>query len=141
RAILEGHVLNLYNGFRRMPVTPVEIRLTGGLSRSEAWRQCIADVFEAETVPAAGEGAALGAALHAAWVWNKEAGRAISLEELVKPFVIPDETRRSKPVPQNVEIYRKQKRLFGALVSRILGAGGKDPFLLRDAVLRFGITN
>jgi hypothetical protein len=30
RAVLEGHVLNLYEGFTRMPVTPREIRLTGG---------------------------------------------------------------------------------------------------------------
>ncbi len=65
RAVLEGHVLNLYDGFRRMPVKPREIRLTGGLSKSEAWCQAIADFFEAEAVPVEGEGAALGASHHA----------------------------------------------------------------------------
>jgi xylulokinase len=45
RAVLEGHVLNLYDGFRRMPVEVKEIRLTGGLSISEAWAQAIADIF------------------------------------------------------------------------------------------------
>jgi xylulokinase len=72
RAALEGHVLNLFDGFARMPVTPREIRLTGGLARSASWSQTIADVFQAETVPVEGEGAALGAAIHAAWVWEKE---------------------------------------------------------------------
>ena len=72
RGILEGHILYLYDGFHRMPVQSKEIRLTGGLSKSDAWCQTIADIFEAETVPVEGEGAALGAALHAAWVWLKE---------------------------------------------------------------------
>ena len=42
--MLEGHLLNLYDGFRRMPVKPAEIRLTGGISRSVAWREAIANI-------------------------------------------------------------------------------------------------
>ncbi len=34
RGVLEGHLFNLYDGFKRMPVNPSEIRLTGGISRS-----------------------------------------------------------------------------------------------------------
>lgn len=132
RAVLEGHVLNLFEGFRRMPVETKEIRLTGGLSKSESWCQTIADVFEAETVPVEGEGAALGAALHAAWVWQKESGRKITIEEVVKPFVILDEKRRKEPDRKNVEAGRIQKRLFHALSNRIRGIEGEDPFLLRD---------
>ena len=131
RAVLEGHVLNLFYGFQRMPVKPKEIRLTGGLSRSEAWQQAIADVFEAETVPVEGEGAALGAALHAAWVWQREHDRAIPLETLVGPFVKLNDVQRKKPVEKNVAVYRKQKMLYTAFVNRILGKTGGNPFDLR----------
>ncbi|MCK4297590.1 MAG: hypothetical protein KAX28_13155 [Candidatus Marinimicrobia bacterium] len=135
RAVLEGHVLNLYDGFKKMPVDVKEIRLTGGLSRSDAWCQTIADIFEAETVPVEGEGAAFGAALHAAWVWQKENKAPVSLHDIVTPFIILDEARRKKPISANVEIYRKQKRLFSALSRRIRGIDGDDPFRLRTEMM------
>jgi xylulokinase len=131
RAVLEGHVLNLYDGFRRMPVETKEIRLTGGLSRSEAWCQTIADVFEAETVPVEGEGAALGAAIHAGWVWNRENGNPISLEGFSSPFVKLDQAKRKKPLPAHVEAYRKLKPVFQALSGRVRGVKAEDPFVLR----------
>ncbi|NOR15172.1 MAG: hypothetical protein GQ544_05675 [Candidatus Aminicenantes bacterium] len=130
RAILEGHVLNLFEGFRRMPVKPAEIRLTGGLSQSGDWCQTIADIFAAETVPAEGEGAALGAALHAAWVWLKEEGEEIALEELVAPFVHLKESLRKEPRPEYQETYRLQKALFHALSQRLQGKEAEDPFIL-----------
>ena len=131
RAVLEGHILNLYQGFKRMPVKAKQIRLTGGLSRSDAWRQAIADVFEAETIPVLGEGAALGAALHAAWVWGKEAGKDSSLEELTSTFVKLDHQAKKKPNPESMLSYRLLKRLYQALVQRILGEDGEDPFSLQ----------
>jgi xylulokinase len=132
RAVLEGHVLNLADGFLKMPMIPREIRLTGGLSQSEAWCQTIADVFEADTVPVMGEGAALGAALHAAWVWMKENGLPSTIEEVVKPFVVLDEKRRKKPVPKHVEAHRVQKQLFHSLSDRIRNGRTEDPFALRQ---------
>ena len=63
RAVLEGQILNLYDGFRKMPVKPKEIRLTGGLAQSEVWCQTIADVFETETVPVEGEGGCIGSCI------------------------------------------------------------------------------
>ena len=131
RAVLEGHILNLYDGFRRMPVSPEEIRLTGGLSKSEAWCQTIADVFEAETVPVEGEGVALGAALHAAWVWFRENKNEYPIQDVVAPFVILDEKRRRKPEKEHEEVYRTMKKLFHALSSRLRGKKGEDPFSLR----------
>ncbi len=136
RAVLEGHILNLYDGFRRMPVQVKEIRLTGGMSGSEAWCQTIADVFEAEAIPVEGEGAALGAALHAAWVWKKENGESIPLVELAKPFVILNEARRKKPRSAPVSAHRTQKELFRALSSRIRGKRADDPFALRNHLLK-----
>ena len=131
RAVLEGHVLSLYDGFRRMSFHSDEIRLTGGLSQSEAWCQMIADVFEAETVPVVGEGAALGAALHAAWVWFKENGRPRTIQDVVDPFVVLDESRRKKPQSANIPVYRAMKELFHALSLRLRGLKGEDPFSLR----------
>jgi xylulokinase len=137
RAVLEGHVLNLFAGFRKMPVKAKEIRLTGGLAQSEAWRQTIADIFDAETVPVEGEGAALGAALHAAWVYLKEKGVTISLPDVVDPFVILSEKKRSIPQPENVKVYEKQKRTFIALSERVRGiAGAADPFAARAELNR-----
>jgi xylulokinase len=128
---LEGHILNLYQGFKRMPVKAKQIRLTGGLSRSGAWRQAIADIFEAETIPVLGEGAALGAALHAAWVWGRESGKERSLKELTSVFVKLDHQAKKKPNPKAIPVYRLQKRLFQALVQRILGEDGENPFSLQ----------
>lgn len=136
RAVLEGHVLNLYNGFRRLPVEADIIHLTGGLSRSPVWCQMIADVFEVETVAVEGEGAALGAAIHAAWVWLKENDREIALAEVAEPFVILDEATRMRPIVKNVPIYRVQKRLFRALADRARGLESEDPFELRAELLR-----
>ncbi|MFC1569229.1 xylulokinase [bacterium] len=136
RAVLEGHILNLYDGFRRMPVTPKEIRVTGGLSKSGPWCQTIADIFESEVVPVEGEGAALGAAVHAAWVWLNESGQSQTLESVGAPFLVLDESKRKKPIAKNVEIYKVLKDQFSALSARVRGKKGDDPFALRDALIR-----
>jgi len=138
RAVLEGHVLNLHAGFERMPVSTGEVRLTGGLSRSPAWRQTIADVFEVDAVPVEGEGAALGAAIHAAWVLGKEAGSDVSLAELVERCVPIDTARRTSPREGAVAVYRKAKPLFKALSRRVRGLDGEDPFALRADLAKRG---
>ena len=132
RAVLEGHILNLYDGFKNMPVSASEIRLTGGLSQSRAWRQTIADIFETEVVPVEGEGAALGAALHAAWVWQKESGQSIEIQDIVEPFVVLLEENRCRPIPENVAVYRRAKIIFSSLSQRVRGFKSEaDPFAER----------
>lgn len=138
RAVLEGHVLNLYEGFTRLPLEPSEIRLTGGLASSPSWCRTIADVFETETVPVRGEGAALGAAIHAAWVWYREAGRDRSLADLTARFVVLDEERRCRPRAESRSAYRPLKRLFRAVTHRLRGLQGEDPFELRRELLQSG---
>ena len=136
RAVLEGHILNLYDGFRKMPIQAKEIRLTGGLAQSPAWCQTIADIFEAETVPVEGEGAALGAALHAAWVYRKEAGEKIGLTDLVKPYVIMREEKRCRPNREHVALHRVQKEAYRALSERVRGKrSDQDPFALRETLI------
>jgi len=136
RAVLEGAVLNLFDGFIRLPVQAKEIRLTGGLAQSPSWRQVIADIFETETVPVEGEGAALGAALHAAWVWQIEDGQEKSLDDTVKPFVIMRENERVEPIADNMKIYRRQKELFHSLSTAIRSGSEKNPFSIRADLLK-----
>ncbi len=132
RGVLEGHLLNLYDGFKRMPVQPLEIRLTGGISRSAAWREAIANIFNAETVAVEGEGAAMGAALHAMWVSRMEQDEGISLEEVVAPYIKLDESTRVKPNEQDVATYQVLIREFGALSARLRNhQTNDDPFRFR----------
>jgi xylulokinase len=69
RATMEGVTLGLAYGLQRMRtlgISPTEIRLTGGGSRSAVWRQICADVFGCRVVTLVeSEGAALGAAIQA----------------------------------------------------------------------------
>jgi D-xylulose kinase len=131
RAVLDGHVLNLHAGFSRLPVDVKEIRVTGGLSRSGVWCQTIADVFAAEVVPVEGEGAALGAALHAAWVWLEEEGRDAPLAELIEPFIILDQKGRKRPLAENRAAYSYLRQQYRALSRRLRGLEAEDPFALR----------
>jgi xylulokinase len=135
RAVLEGAVLNLFDGSTKMPVHAREIRLTGGLSSSPSWCQTIADVFDAETIPVQGEGAALGAAIHAAWVWLRESGDLRPLAEVARPFVILEEDRRRRPRAEYRQEHLVLKRLFQALSRRVRGLTGEDPFALRRDLL------
>lgn len=139
RAVVEGHVLSLYDGFSRMPVVPREIRLTGGLAASPSWCQTIADVFGTETVPVRGEGAATGAAVHGAWVWHREQGRRTPIAEVAAPFVALDEPRRRHPDPAHRKTIDVLRRLYRALSRRMRGLDGEDPFAVRRELLSVSV--
>jgi xylulokinase len=72
RATLEGITQGLGYGLdrlRSLGIRPQEIRLTGGGSKNPLWRQILADIFQVRVIKVTSEeGAALGAALQAAWV-------------------------------------------------------------------------
>ena len=82
------------------------IRVTGGASKSPAFRQILADVFEAplESIRVANS-AALGAALRAA---NAVGG--IPFPELYRKFCAATET--VAPVPANARIYAGRLPVF-----------------------------
>lgn len=130
RAVLEGHVMNLYEGFLKLPVKAGSIHLTGGMSRSTAWRQVIADIFNCEVIPVKGEGAALGAAIHAAYVDNKK--DVADLYAYVHQFVAFDEDLRAQPIPSNVKKYERFKKMYMSVSQRVRGIHGAiDPFKAR----------
>ena len=134
RGLIEGHVLNLYEGFSKMPIKPKEIYLTGGLSQSKVWCQMIADIFNCKATPVLGEGAALGAALHAGWIWKNENGYNETLSKIVKPFITFNEQLRCTPKNENIKVYDNLKSLYRSITMRIRGLGGKDPFELKQGL-------
>ncbi len=73
-----------------------------------------------------GEGAALGAALHAAWTFYQ--GK--SMENIAKPFIQLDEKGRIQPDPEKVAIYKSFSKLFYSVSKRIRGLPGEDCFHL-----------
>ena len=109
RAAVEGITLGLAYGlsrFRELGIEPAEIRLTGGGSNSKAWRQVCADVFGVPVVCLrSGEGAGLGAAIQAGWIWNKEHGADASLADICDRLVEVDDDSRVSPNAAHTAIY------------------------------------
>ena len=109
RAVMEGVTLGLGYGLGRLRglgMKPTEIRLTGGGSRSAAWRQICADVFGLPVFGlATTEGAALGAAIHAAWTHFAVLGKTGKLRDLVNRLVRPDEDTRTEPAAAQRQLY------------------------------------
>lgn len=109
RAAMEGATYSLkygYDAFVRAGMSFDRIVLTGGGSKSAAWRQMVADVFGLPVdVPQQAEGAAFGAALQALWTLRKAQGEAISLAELAVTHVAADATQTALPDAASVAAY------------------------------------
>ena len=127
RAAMEGATLGLaygLNRFRQLGIKPNEIRLIGGGSRSGIWRQICADVFRVPVVSlATAEGAALGAALHSAWVYHLVNNKSSSLNDLVAKSVKLDEKSRALPVTASADLYQEVFGRFKGLTQRLATGG------------------
>jgi xylulokinase len=127
RAVMEGATLGLAYGLNRLRslgIKPAEIRLTGGGSKSPAWRQICADIFRVPVVClATAEGAALGAAMHSAWVDGLVNNKSGNLGELLDATVKLDESSRAIPNVANGDLYQETYVRFKGLTQR-LGAAG-----------------
>ena len=119
---MEGATLGLAYGLRRfdaLGLTPGEIRLTGGGSKSGLWRQISADVFGVPVVGlATAEGAGLGGAIQAAYADGKG-----SYEELCGRLVALDESTRCEPDAETAELYREKLDKQIALTTVLRDAG------------------
>ncbi len=108
RAAMEGATYALRNGFDALRATGLAfnaIRLTGGGSKSAAWRQMVADVFNLPVeVPAQSEGAAFGAALQALWACDTQ-GSADELLALAREHVLMLPHRGASPDAEAVAAY------------------------------------
>src|SRR5690606_23698276 len=88
------------------------IRLTGGGSRSAAWRQMVADVFELPVeVPEQSEGAAFGAALQALWAHGRDSGGA-DIAAIVAGHVQVDPALSARPDRDAAAAYRTHYGVF-----------------------------
>jgi len=127
RAVMEGATMGLaygLNRFRELGVEPTEIRLTGGGSKSAAWRQICADVFGVPTVClASAEGAALGAAIQAAATARSAAGELGSLRELAGQLAAVDENTRAFPDAGAQALYAELLKQQTELTRRLHSAG------------------
>ena len=111
RAVVEGVTMGLAYGMKRMVdlgIIPTELRVTGGGSKSAVWRQIVADVFGYPTVALkVAEGAALGAAIQAAWTYCQVKGKPIALDKLVHSVVKIDKKSRAEPRKENQSLYQE----------------------------------
>ncbi|MFT5402408.1 MAG: xylulokinase [Verrucomicrobiales bacterium] len=128
RAAMEGVTLGLGYGmkrFRELGLSPTEVRLTGGGSKSKAWRQIMADAMGAATVCLqTAEGASLGAALQAA-ACHSGGGKfdREGLESLTSRLVQVDESSRCEPNADVQAAYAEQ--MEGQLkLTREMSVGG-----------------
>jgi xylulokinase len=91
RAAMEGVTLGIRYGLESMKsegISIEEIRLTGGGSKSGAWRQIAADIFNAHTVTMeVEEAASFGGAIQAMWCYASEEGQKLEISELTDQFV------------------------------------------------------
>ena len=119
RAAMEGATMTMNYGLNRLRALGIrarEIRITGGGSRSAAWRRILADMFQAEVVAMAhAEGAAFGAALQARWMYGLTRGEKASLQEIVDVWVKMDESTRVIPLPQNSAHYQELQKIHDQL--------------------------
>jgi len=120
RAAMEGVTLGMNYGLRRLAELGVkarEIRVTGGGARSPAWRQIMADVFGVPVVAMVeDEGAALGAALQAAWCVARRSGRKDArISEFTEGTVALDESTRCVPDRSRTALYRRVQAVHDRL--------------------------
>jgi len=134
RAAMEGVTLGLNYGLNRLRglgLAPQEIRLIGGGSRSAAWRQIAADVFNCPVVcPASEEGAAYGAALHAMWVWHHARGEDVPITDIAQQFVALDGATRAVPDQCAAGVYREMQDLFDEAARDLSGVFARHRRLL-----------
>lgn len=117
RAAMEGATYSLRNGydaFRAAGLGFDAIRLTGGGSRSAAWRQMVADVFELPVeVPGQTEGAAFGGALQALWAHGRANGGAgADIAAIVDEHVQVDPALSARPDRDAAAAYRAHYGVF-----------------------------
>ena len=127
RAAVEGATLGLAYGlrrFRELGLEPSEVRLTGGGSKSPAWRQVAADAFGVPVVAlATAEGAGLGAAIQAAYAYFRSVGQEVGYDELCTLCVDIDESTRRAPDRGASALYAAQLDRQLEL-TRVLNRGG-----------------
>lgn len=113
RAALEGIVFNLslvLQALEDVIGKAERIQATGGLVRSQLWRQMMADILQREvTVPEQYESSCLGAAILGLYALQEISSLDIASQ-------IMGETYKHQPLPANVETYQKILPIYTCLL-------------------------
>jgi xylulokinase len=127
RALIEGIVIGLAQGMNRLTGLGIEVkelRITGGGAKSASMRQIVADIFG---LPVIGfkvvEGAALGAAIQAAWTYCQTTGEPLQLDKIVKSAVRTDRKTRAEPRKENQALYADLRGRHADLTRKLAGSG------------------
>ncbi|VVP69166.1 Xylulose kinase [Pseudomonas fluorescens] len=106
RAVVEGTTFGLRHGLdllRHNGLQSLRICLIGGGSKSQVWRQIVADIMDAPVIcPEQSEAAALGAAIQAAWCTSRANGQEDSLASLCERCVKLDMASQTLPIAEHV---------------------------------------
>ncbi|KAF1719608.1 xylulokinase [Pseudoxanthomonas wuyuanensis] len=139
RAAMEGATYSLRNGYDALRAAGLgfeAIRLTGGGSKSAAWRQMVADVFGLPVdVPEQAEGAAFGAALQALWAHGRAGGSRQDIAAIAREHVRISPALSARPDPDAVTAYDEGYRRFLSHLDAVRrwyekpGLGAGDPGL------------
>lgn len=132
-ATMEGTCFALKFGLDTMTHLDVQahdIILTGGGSRSQTWRQMIADIFQMPVSLYHGdEGASFGAVLQALWVLHKATGNNIDLDSLCSEHLRRDETRCAMPDPENGKLYQAAYETYQDTLKQLTPLLARPPAL------------
>ena len=116
RAAMEGATEGLRSGFDALQAAGLRfdaIRLTGGGSRSAAWRQMVANIFTLPVdVPEQAEGSAFGAALQALWALDHAGSGTIELAAVAGEHVRCEPALTAHPDVAHSAIYRDLYQQF-----------------------------
>jgi len=127
RAAAEGVALGLgyaMSRLRDLGFDPSEIRLLGPGVLSPVMRQLLADVFGAPVMTVSSrQGAAVGAAMHAAVGFFNQCGESLGFEEIASYLVTGDASSRCDPDPQTHELYQEMMSRQQYLVDTLHPAG------------------
>ena len=127
RATLEGIASGLAFGYHRMVELEHDfknIRVTGRGVGSGFWRQLIADVTGVPSCTlVTHEGAALGAAIHAAVTYFQQGGEDLTFAEMADYSVLVDEASWCEPDEDSHHYYLEQLSKQQYLAETLVGAG------------------
>jgi gluconokinase len=116
RSVLEGIALNLnlvLQALQEQIGKPTSIQATGGLAKSQLWRQILADIFAQEiTVYDSYESSCFGAVILALYALKK----IPSLEFVIEMIGLP---QQNQPISKNVGIYKIVIELYTRLLPKL----------------------
>ena len=122
RSSLESAIFGMRLGldsFKELGFEIKEIRLIGGGSNSELWRQIASDILDLPVlVPKEKEAAALGAAIQALWAFDYSEGRESDINYLIDKYIVMD-NNKYYPISENVKIYNEVYETYNDYVESL----------------------